>query len=153
MTLELHATPEEVMRAVETLQEFAQAQGVPEKIIFGLALALEECGSNIVNHALQRDARRKFHVRIMHTGDSFVIELRDGGPEFNPTAAVARQPQAADDDLPGGWGIQLVRRYMDEICYQREAGQNVLRLTKRLAPATLGINFHNQNKNVNKTQN
>ncbi len=23
--------------------------------------------------------------------------------------------QADDDDLPGGWGIQLVRRYMDEI--------------------------------------
>jgi anti-sigma regulatory factor (Ser/Thr protein kinase) len=56
MKLNLHATPEEVMRAVEALEEFARAQGVPEKIIFGLALALEECGSNIVNHALKRDA-------------------------------------------------------------------------------------------------
>ena len=38
-----------------------------------------------------------------------------------------------DDDRPaGGWGIQLVRRYMDEIHYRREAGENVLRLTKRL---------------------
>ena len=68
MTLELHATPEEVMRAVEALQEFAQEQGVPEKAIFGLALALEECGSNIVNHALQRDPRQKFQVALEHTG-------------------------------------------------------------------------------------
>ena len=136
MILELHATPEEVMRAVETLQQFARAQGVPEKTVFGLALALEECGSNIVNHALQRDARQRFQVAIEHTGDTFVIELRDRGPAFDPTAAAARKPQADPDDLPGGWGIQLVRRYTDEIQYQREAGENILRLTKRLGGTT-----------------
>ena len=36
------------MRAVEALQEFGQARQIPEKTLFGLALALEECGSNIV---------------------------------------------------------------------------------------------------------
>ena len=58
MTLELHATPEEVMRAVEALQEFGREKQIPDKELFGLALALEECGSNIVNHALRRDPRR-----------------------------------------------------------------------------------------------
>jgi len=138
MTLELHATPEEVMRAVETMQEFAQAQGVPEKLIFGLALALEECGSNIVNHALQRDAQKQFHVAVERHENAFVIELRDDGPEFDPTAAADRKPQAEADDLPGGWGIQLVRRYMDDIQYRRERGENVLRLTKRLASGAAG---------------
>ena len=132
MTLDLHATPEEVMRAVEALQQFAQAQGVPEKSVFGLALALEECGSNIVNHALHRDPQQKFQVAIHHDHDTFVIELRDRGPEFDPTITAQRRPQADDDDLPGGWGIQLVRRYMDEIRYRRDAGENILRLTKRL---------------------
>lgn len=132
MTLELHATPEEVMRGVETLQDFARAQGLPEKTIFGLALALEECGSNIVNHALQRDAQKQFQVVIEHTNHAFVIELRDGGPEFDPTAATHRKPQAEDDDLPGGWGIQLVRRYTDEIHYARDGNENVLRLIKRV---------------------
>ena len=135
MTLELHATPEEVMRAVETLQEFARAQGVPEKAVFGLALALEECGSNIVNHALQRDARQTFRVAFRHTHDSFVIELRDRGPAFDPTAAEERPSKAEDDDLLGGWGIHLVRRYTDEIRYTREGCENVLRLTKRLGEA------------------
>jgi phosphoserine phosphatase RsbU/P len=137
MTLELHATPEEVMRAVETMQAYAQAQGVPEKTIFGLVLALEECGSNIVNHALQRDGQKTFQVAFEQKGDAFVIELRDGGPEFDPTAAARRKPQASDDDIPGGWGIQLVRRYMDEMCYAREGGENVLRLTRKLASPTV----------------
>jgi anti-sigma regulatory factor (Ser/Thr protein kinase) len=133
MTLELHATPAEVMRGVETLQDFARAQGLPEKTVFGLALALEECGSNIVNHALKRDAQKKFQVVIDYTNNVFVIELHDGGPEFDPTAATDRKPQADDDDLPGGWGIQLVRRNMDEIHYAREGNENVLRLIKRVS--------------------
>ena len=136
MTLELHATPEEVMRAVEALQEFGHERQIPDKALFGLALALEECASNIVNHALRRDARQTFRVTLQHIGSVMVIELRDRGPEFDPTQAPVSEKEAeADDRPPGGWGIQLVRRYMDEICYAREAGENVLRLTKRLAQA------------------
>ena len=136
MTLELQATPEEVMRAVEVLQEFGREKHVGERELFGLALALEECGSNIVNHALHRDSRQKFQVRIEHTGSVMTIELRDHGPEFDPTRVPVGEPQAGDDDRPpGGWGIQLVRHYIDDMTYCRETGENVLRLTKRLVPA------------------
>jgi anti-sigma regulatory factor (Ser/Thr protein kinase) len=135
MKLELHATAEEVMRAVESLQQYAQAKRVPERLAFGLALALEECGSNVVNHALRGDARKKFRVGFARRGNEFVIELRDRGPEFDPTAAAGRAAEAAEGDPPGGWGIQIVRRYMDSIRYTRKSGENVLRLTKRLAPA------------------
>lgn len=138
MTLKLHATPQEVMRAVEAMQDFGRERGVGEKDLFALALALEECGSNIVNHALQRDAQQTFRVTFERTGNVFVIELRDRGPAFDPTAAPERPSPPDDDDLPGGWGIQLVRRYTDAIRYQREAGENILRLTKQLGPATSG---------------
>jgi anti-sigma regulatory factor (Ser/Thr protein kinase) len=131
--LELHATPEEVMRAVEALREFAREQGVPEKMIFGLALALEECGSNIVNHALQRNAQKTFFVSAKKSGDEFVIELRDCGPAFDPTTAAPRKPQADDDDLPGGWGIELVRRQVDTMSYVRGGGENILRLVKKIS--------------------
>lgn len=134
MNLTLHATPEEVMRAVEALQKFEQGQGLSEKTIFGLSLALEECGSNIVNHALQRDPQKTFRVSFERAGDVFVIELRDSGPPFDPTAAPVRAPQA-DDDLPGGWGIQLVRRHTDEMIYRREGDENVLRLVKKILSA------------------
>jgi anti-sigma B factor antagonist len=132
MTLELKATPEEVMRAVEALQEFAQAKNIPCKTVFDLALALEESASNIVNHALQRDAQRRFQAAFHHFDDAFVIELRDPGPEFDPTSVADRELRAADEDCPGGWGIPLVRRFLDEIHYRRDAGENVLRLIKRL---------------------
>ena len=134
MTLELHATPDEVMRAVEALQEYGRKQGIGEKELFGLALALEECGSNIVDHALRRDAQQTFRVNIRCDGSTITIELRDRGPEFDPTVAPARKSHAEDDDPPGGWGIQLVRRYIDRVLYKREAGENVLSLTRKLTP-------------------
>ena len=131
MTLELHATPEEVMRGVEALQEFARAHGASEKASFGLALALEECGSNIVNHACKQDAEKKFRVTFDRVGNEITIELRDPGPAFDPTLADER-PMSANEDIPGGWGVQLVRRYMDHITYKREGEENVLRLRKRI---------------------
>ena len=137
MTLELHATPEEVMRAVEAFQQFAQARQVPERTLFGLALSLEECASNIVNHSLQRDARQTFRVTFDNIGGAMLIELRDRGPEFDPTRVPVVQNEADDDDRPpGGWGIHLIRRYTDEMRYAREGGENVLRLTKRLGVPT-----------------
>lgn len=133
MTVELHATPHEVMRAVEAFEGFAREQSIPEKIICQLQLALEECASNIVNHALQRDARQKFHVTFGRAGSELFIELRDKGPEFDPTAKVEK-PKADEEETVGGWGIELVRRSVDDIRYQRRDGENVLRLSKRLAP-------------------
>ena len=135
LELQLHATPDEVMRAVEALQEFGRARGIGEKELFGLALALEECGSNVVDHSLQRDATQTFQVRMACEGGAITIELRDRGPEFDPTAAPARKAHAEDDDPVGGWGIQLVRRYMDSIQYKREGGENVLRLTRKVTSA------------------
>jgi len=137
MMLTLQATPEEVMRAVDALEAFGRARQIDERTLFGLALALEECGSNIVNHALRRDSRRTFRLSLEHTGSAMVIELRDGGPEFDPTKAPVVERGAGDDSRPpGGWGIELVRRYTDEMRYLREGGENVLCLTKRLGVRT-----------------
>jgi anti-sigma regulatory factor (Ser/Thr protein kinase) len=128
MTMELRARPKEVMRAVEAFQEFAREQKMPEKLAHGLALALEECGSNIVNHALKGDARRKFRISIERQGAQMVIELRDKGPAFDPLAFNASPSRHEDEE--GGWGIQIVRRFTDAVSYRREGRENVLRLMK-----------------------
>lgn len=131
MTLELHATPQEVMRAVEAFEGFAREQPVPEKMICQLQLALEESASNIVNHALQRDERRKFQVTFGRASGELFIELRDNGPEFDPTAHMDRRREG-DAEAHGGWGVDLIRRSTDEIRYRRVGRENVLRLVKRV---------------------
>jgi anti-sigma regulatory factor (Ser/Thr protein kinase) len=133
MKLELQGTPLEVMRAVEALEAYGEEKEIPPKILFGLTLALEECGSNIVNHALKRAPDQTFTVTFEHSPDQILIELRDHGVEFDPTVAPISDGIADDDEPPGGWGIFLVRKYTDEMKYTRENGDNVLRLIKHLA--------------------
>jgi anti-sigma B factor antagonist len=128
MTLLLHATPGEVMRSVEELREFGRGHAIKEGDLFGLLLALEECGSNIVDHAFGRDARRRFNVTMEYDGQNLTLELRDSGPEFDPTSF--RKAQAAEHDSVGGWGLQLVRQSVDEVRYRRDGTENILRLTK-----------------------
>jgi phosphoserine phosphatase RsbU/P len=135
MELDLHASPHEVMRGVEALRTFAEANGVPERAAFGLALALEECASNIVNHGLNRDRTRTFWVAFERAPDAFVIELRDDGPEFDPTCPGPKTAFEPDEESSGGWGLELVRRNVDDVRYRRESGRNVLRLTKHLVSA------------------
>jgi len=128
MTLALRATPEEVMRSVEELEKFGRSHAISEKEIFEACLALEECGSNIVDYALRRDSQQTFRVTIELIGQNLTLELRDSGPEFDPTNF--RKAQSTGSDTVGGWGLELVRRSMDEVRYRREGTENILILTK-----------------------
>jgi len=135
MTLELRATPAEVMRAVAAVEHFALSCQLPKRTVFGLALALEECASNIVDHAFRRDPQKTFRVTIDHTPGVFSIELRDSGPSFDPTAALGSHHLNNSNESVGGWGIPLVRLYTDEVRYARVGNENVLRLTWHLDQA------------------
>jgi serine/threonine-protein kinase RsbW len=132
-TLVLQATPEEVMRAVEQLRQFGRDHRVDEKALFGVALALEECGTNVVHYACGDRPQERFRVSFESGAGALTVELRDHGPAFDPTIAVARDFDGVDEDRPpGGWGIRLARKYVDEIRYAREGDENVLRLIKAL---------------------
>ena len=121
------------MRAVETLQEFGREKQVGAKDLFALSLALEECGTNIISYGLKRDSQQTFQAGFEYTGTAITVELRDQGPEFDPTKLDPPAAPSLDEDRPpGGWGIQLVRKYMDNIVYRREGEENVLRLTRKL---------------------
>ncbi len=134
MTLELQTVPEAVAHGVEQLRLFCHAHQVEEKALFGLALALEECGMNIIHYAYQDQAQERFRVTFERTAEAVVLEVCDHGPAFDPTSAVIRDLAPDEARPPGGWGIPLVRHYMDEIKYTRAGDENILRMLKRLAP-------------------
>lgn len=130
MKLQLNATPEEVMRAVNSLCAFGRELGLSERELFRLAIVLEECASNIVKHGLQGAPEQKFSVVIEQADAELSIELRDHGPEFDPTRVV--ESRQHETERSGGWGLDLVRHYSDQMHYRRDPGENILRLTKKL---------------------
>lgn len=125
----LQATPQEVMRVVHRLRDFCQTHQISKEVTHALALALEETATNIISHAYKREPRHRFHVHAQHKADRVELELRDHGPAINPFELPASEP---DEEEGGGWGIQLVRHYMDEIHYRRDGEENVLQMVKLL---------------------
>lgn len=126
-TLEFHATPDEVMRAVEALRQEGQKRAAPEKLLFGLSLALEEFASNVVNHAYGRDPARTFRMTVESSASGLFVELRDRGAPFDPLAAPERAAAAEPDQRPpGGWGLSLARQRVGVLRYTREGAENVL---------------------------
>jgi sigma-B regulation protein RsbU (phosphoserine phosphatase) len=129
----LQAVPQDVMHAVGRLQAFGREQGVDEKTLFGLSVALEEFASNIVNHTHAGRPHEQFEVAFGRSMDTLTIQLRDGGPPFDPTAVPAPRADAGEELRgEGGWGIHMARHYLDDVSYAREGAQNVLSLCKRL---------------------
>jgi sigma-B regulation protein RsbU (phosphoserine phosphatase) len=137
LRLNLHATPEEVMRAVAALEVFCEQQCVPGTLIHGLTLALEEIASNIVNHAFMKNADQTWTVSFQRIDDRLYIETRDRGIAFNPlTVPPPKLGPDLDELAYGGIGIYLTRRFVDDLAYTREANENVLRMTKHISTAS-----------------
>jgi anti-sigma regulatory factor (Ser/Thr protein kinase) len=135
LTLELPATPKDVMRGVERLQQFCREQQVPEKATHALMLGVEELASNIVNHAYECDATQSFRLTMQYLGDRFTVELRDHGPAFDPLQAAAPDLEEDPDERGiGGLGVHLARHFIEELNYARTGDENVLRLIKHLPP-------------------
>ncbi len=131
----LSAHPDEVMHAVEQLQAFGLARQIGERTLFGITVALEECAANIVHYACRDDANENFEVEFEHQPDGIEIRLRDFGPAFDPNAFLPPGPVDGDEPVQiGGWGLQLVRHYVDEVRYRRDGASNLLCLSKALSP-------------------
>lgn len=105
-----------------------------EAMRFKLQLSIEEAVENVVRYAYEGGIGwLEVGTSLDHDSLVLTIELRDAGVPFNPL-----EVPDPDVTLPansreiGGLGIYLCKKMMDDIYYQYEDGNNVLRMTKRV---------------------
>jgi sigma-B regulation protein RsbU (phosphoserine phosphatase) len=130
--LELDATVAEIGRALDALRTFCVAQAFPASATDDLVLGLDEVLANVVHHGYG-NAGGRIIVHARRAGDAVELEIRDAAPAYDPlTTAVPDLEQPLEDRAPGGLGIHFVRTLMDAMEYARDAGQNLLKLTRKL---------------------
>lgn len=120
---------EEVPRVVAYASAQAASAGLTPERTARLELAVEEWAVNVCRHAYQ-GAGGSVTVAVGAIGPALVVELTDEGPPFDPTAAATPDvtlPLA--ERRPGGLGVFLIQRLVDQVRYQREDSRNVLTLT------------------------
>ena len=136
--LSVPATDEGIRAALDALERLWAEQGVSRAVTWPVEVSLDEVLANVVRHGLEwRDgAKLELELRL-EPGDPPRCEVRveDDGPEFDPLLAAAPDTSLGVDERPiGGLGIELVKRLMDEVHYERRDGRNLLRLARRLFP-------------------
>lgn len=132
-TLEIEASLDSLRTVGLWMRDATRAAGVPYEVAFGIDLAVHEAVENVVRHGGESAAQRSVKLRFRCDRERVDVEIEDDGSAFDPlTVPAPAHPQRIEDVVPGGQGIHLMRHFTDEVRYRRDAGRNVLTLTRRL---------------------
>ena len=133
LSLSVRPSPHELRRCSQWLTEHCQNQAVPTEPTGKLDLCLNEVLANLIDHGGAADfsCPVDLTLELADCGDRGLATLTivDAGPAFDPLG-VSRGPlpRTLAEAEPGGLGLLLVNRFMDERSYQRAGDRNVLKL-------------------------
>lgn len=122
----------EIGAARDALDDLGGEFGIPMKPLTQLQVALDEILSNVVKYSWQYDAEHEFQVRITVHSAGVDMEIIDDGLAFDPlTLPAPPAVQPGQRPAPGGLGIHMVKKLLDDVRYERIDGRNHTTLCKR----------------------
>lgn len=137
MQVSLTNHPREKRRLLLSLRAFAEEHKISPRVLQAADQALEEHLTNVMTYGYEDDDPHEILVRLGIVRDALQVEVEDDGKPFNPLERPEPDTTIPLIDRPiGGLGIHLIRQFMDELNYRREAGHNILQMRKRLQPLT-----------------
>ena len=116
----------------EMISDFVSANQVGEAAAFAVRLAVEELFVNMVKY--NPGKTNAIRIKVSRDGARLSVSITDSGverfdvtkaPEYYGSLSLAAR-------RPGGLGIHLTRRMMDDVKYTYENGQSTITLTKLL---------------------
>ena len=120
----------QLSRLRDFVTESAAALGVDVDAHDDLRVAVDETVTNIIIHGY--GGAGEVSIDLEADGKDLVVRIADAAPPFDPTTRVTQQLKPLDERAkPGGLGIFMVNKAMDEVRYAREKGKNVLVMIKR----------------------
>ena len=128
--LNLPARAESEFVAAQAAERIARDAGFAPTDVGRIKTAVLEGMLNAIEHS--SNPEKQVVLRFALTPQALEIVIENEGRNFDPLAVpepVAREKVAAPSKR--GWGISLMRRFMDEVAYEPAPGLTRLRLVKR----------------------
>ena len=133
-SFELKSSLAELDNLCLNLETLGEKIGLSKKLIFEINLALDELFTNIISYGFSDEDEHTIKVTITPQNDEICLCIEDDGIPFNPTEFDAPDVACSVENCKvGGLGIHIIRKLMDDICYQRCGDKNILTLKKNLA--------------------
>jgi serine/threonine-protein kinase RsbW len=118
------------------VERCAREAGFDDRANYACQLAVGEACENIIKHGYGDHHAGSIEVVIEAAPMKIVIELRDSAPPFDAAKKPDCQIWQPDDPPIGGLGMRIIHRVMDNVEYQRNGSQNLLKLSKSIAKTT-----------------
>jgi serine/threonine-protein kinase RsbW len=123
---------ESLPRISEYVTHAARQAGLKEDQVYAVDLAVDEACTNIIEHAYGGEGNGEIRCSYIVNHDGLTIVLSDQGRPFKPKKVI--KPKVTGDlkDVrPGGAGIYLIHKMMDEVRYEASKTGNTLTLVKK----------------------
>ncbi len=123
--------PEELKHIRQVVRETVEKQGASKETIDCVVLAVNEACMNIIQHAYKSAPDCKIILEILLVGGEFVFRLIDFA---EPVDKCKIKSRSLDELRPGGLGVHMMHKVMDEVVFLepcRGAG-NILELRKKI---------------------
>jgi anti-sigma regulatory factor (Ser/Thr protein kinase) len=132
--LQIMGTLEALAQARHFVHQAALELGLNEQAAHHCSLAVDEACTNIVEHGYHGvGAHQVIDIFCGKDDKGFVVTLLDDSPAFDPLAVPEPNPATSMSERePGGWGVFLIKKLMDDVLYDRQGGRNRLLMIKRL---------------------
>lgn len=132
-SFELKSSLSELDRLCENLETFGKKFGFSKKLIFEINLALDELFTNIISYGFKDDEEHVIKVTLTPDKDELCLCIEDDGMPFNPIDFETPDVSCSVEECKiGGLGIHIMKKLMDDVCYERCGDKNVLNLKKKL---------------------
>jgi len=110
----------------------AKEAKLDEDAVFHCQMAVDEACTNIIEHAYAEDPNGNFEVNCWIEPGTLTIQIIDQGKKFDPTLAPTPQFSSDINQIsPGGVGIHLIKKLMDEVRFEFTKQGNTLTLVKK----------------------
>ena len=124
-----------VRSLAQMVEEFGDANKLPDQQIYMINLALDELITNTVSYGLRGVNRPRIEISLRLDSDSLILTIVDNGQQFDPTQNTNPDLSSPVDARPvGGLGLHLIKTFADRVRYQYAEGRNRLTLEHDLTP-------------------
>lgn len=118
----------------DALDGLANELEIPAGALIELQVAVDEIVSNVIKYSWSDGGDHEVLVQILVSATGVSLDIFDDGQPFDPRQAPPpTTPPPGQRPRPGGVGIQLAKKLVDELAYERVGGRNHTRLTKNCA--------------------
>ncbi|MCZ6788121.1 MAG: ATP-binding protein [Planctomycetota bacterium] len=133
MRLSVTSHPEYLEPLRNVVRETTVLSGLPTEKGEQVVLAVVEGWTNVIRHCYENCYNKPIDLEIEIDDENLTFRISDYGTFVEPHTMRGRD---LEDVKPGGLGLHLMKKVMDEVRYEKNAsGGTRLTLVKKLSPS------------------